>query len=478
MEFLAFIAALIALVWGTALVRRGGVLAASMLVLVSGIVFGPPFFSLPGGPMPITIDRVLLGLLVVMYAVYRKLGWIEARPTTAADAVLLTLIGVLAMSVFSHDWKINRSQPLSYLVFLWLMPQALYWVVRHVEFTERRLRWVFATFAVLGIYLAITAVFEAKYKWSMVYPRYIVSPQFKEWLGRGRGPLLNPAGNGILMTICLACGLMSWPRFGQFGKLLLACVFTPVMLLGVYCTLTRSAWMGVASAMVLLMAIYLPRQWRMPTIVTVLLVSLFTAAANWDHLLAFKRDKNLTAADAADSASLRPILAYVAAKMFVDRPVAGCGLGQYAQASLPYLADRSIDLPVAKVEPYVQHNAVLSLLVETGLLGAVAYVLLIALWVREAWRLWRSEDVPQWQRQAGLVFLMALAGYLPNAMFQDTTIIPMANMLMFFLAALVLNLRKMPIEERAAPRPTAAGRGLATDVEQDWFGEPRSLEHV
>ena len=476
MEFIALIAALIALVWSAVLVRRGGLLAGCVTVIVAGTVFGPPFFSLAGGPMPITLDRVLLVLLVVMYGAYRWLGWASERPMTAADMVLLGLIGVLTLSVFSHDWKINRSQPLSYLVFLWLMPLALYWVARHATVTERGLRGVFLTFAVLGIYLAFTAVFEAKYKWDFVFPRYIVSPEFKEWLGRGRGPLLNPAGNGLLMSICLACGFTVWPRLGNVGKWAMVCLFAPIMFAGIYFTLTRSAWMGAGLAALLLVGVYLPKLWRTPAIVLTLAASLIFVAANWEDLLAFKRDKELTAADAADSASLRPILAYVATQMFWDRPLLGCGLGHYLDACPPYLADRSIDLPLAKLRPYVQHNALLSLLVETGLLGGVCFLLMWILWLREAWQLWRSDAFPIWQRQAGLVFLAAFAAYLPNAIFQDTTVIPMANMLMFFFAAIALNLRQTPIESTAPAKQIESI--FSADVEREWFGSRKTLEHV
>lgn len=486
MEFIALIVAVAAMVWGAALLRQGGLMAGCLLVLISGICFGPPFFSLAGGPMPLTADRALLGLLVVMYAGYRYFGWTECNPLTATDGAVAALIGILVLNTFTHDWKLNRSQPLSYLVFFWLMPVAIYWVARQMKITERGMRWLLGTFAVLGVYLAVTAVAEAKYQWGFVFPRYIVSLEHKEFLGRGRGPLLNPAGNGILMVLCLGCGLMAWPRFSRMGRLLLATGFVPLMLLGVYCTLTRSAWMGAGLGLLVVTALCLPRHLRMPAIAMTLILGTVTVAANWEHLLAFKRDKELTAAEAADSATLRPILAYVAWQMFWDRPIMGCGLAHYLDEKNPYLADRGIDLPLPKVRPYVQHNAVLSLLVETGLLGAGAFVVLIALWLREAWRLWRTSEKPLWQRQGGLVFLTAMAGYFPNAMFQDPTIIPMMNMLLFFFGGVTLNLAQSPAEPEAVPElevieedhDPVVELANAEAVERDWFGQPAPVEVV
>jgi O-antigen ligase len=126
--------------------------------------------------------------------------------------------------------------------------------------------------------------------------------------------------------------------------------------------------------------------------------------------------------------------------MFLDRPLFGCGFGQYFPESRPYLSDRSTDLPLEKARPYVQHNVFLALLTETGLLGAGLYVALLALWGRNAWRLWRWDEAPLAMRQCGLLFLALLAVYLSNAMFHDLAIIPMVNMLLFFLAGVMAGL--------------------------------------
>jgi O-antigen ligase len=174
--------------------------------------------------------------------------------------------------------------------------------------------------------------------------------------------------------------------------------------------------------------------------------------------LAFKRDKNLSAAETADSTTLRPILAYVAWQMFEDRPIMGCGLGHYLENHNPYLHDRSTELVLSKVKPYVQHNAMLSLLVETGLAGLTAFLLMLLLWARTAWQLWCKAELPLWRRQAGLLYLALLAAYLPNAMFHDTTIIAMQNMLLFFWGGVVMNVATQPAD---LVRPSATRNDLA-----------------
>ena len=71
-------------------------------------------------------------------------------------------------------------------------------------------------------------------------------------------------------------------------------------------------------------------------------------ATQWESLLTFKRDKELTAEATAESVKLRPILATIAWQIFCDHPLLGVGFGQYKEEHINYMADRSYDLPLEK----------------------------------------------------------------------------------------------------------------------------------
>ena len=125
-----------------------------------------------------------------------------------------------------------------------------------------------------------------------------------------------------------------------------------------------------------------PRRFRLGLLVAVLLLGASVVVSRWDHLVAFKRDKHVSASEMAESANLRPILAAYAWEMFRDRPFAGCGFGQYRQVNVDYQSRRSFDVPMEKAKQYVQHNVFLSLLTETGLMGVTLFVLLLWLLAR------------------------------------------------------------------------------------------------
>jgi O-antigen ligase len=255
---------------------------------------------------------------------------------------------------------------------------------------------------------------------------------------------------------------MWWGRLNRSGRALLL-AGAALVGLGIYSTFTRSVWLGAGLGLVVLLGLGLPRSWRVPALGTLLLTAAAVGATQWTHILAFKRDRDLDAQQTLESVKLRPVLAVVAWNMFLDRPMLGCGFGQYAHQSVDYLADRSSGLRLEKARPYAQHNVLLALLVETGLLGMGLYVALLALWLRDAWRVWRSGTAPAWARHLALVFLVLLANYLANGAFHDLSLVFMVNMLLFFMAGLTSGLRGYgrprdrgsfePSEQRPQVRP-------------------------
>lgn len=425
--------------WLAALLWRGGPLAGALLVLLAGICFGYPFFHLDGGPVPLTADRLLFAILLAQCVVWQRLGWTEARPVGKPEVLLAAFIGALGLSTLLHDWHYEHNQPAARLLFYYFMPAGMYWIARQIPLNERGAQLVFGSFAAFGVYLAATAVAEVLRITEAVFPSYIAASNYYEFLGRARGPLLNPAANGYLLALGCCATLMWWPRLNRVGQLALLGVAV-LFLAGLYSTLTRCVWLGAVAMLSVIAALTLPRSWRTPILGGVMLTGILVAATQWERLLSYKREAGRSEQEAAESVELRPILATVAWKMFLKQPLFGCGFGHYRQRYSDVLDDRDTDLPLDKSRRYVQHNVWLGLLTETGLIGAGLFTLLVGYWLRDAWRLWRS-TAPLWARQFGLMFLATFASYFTNAMFQDLAIVPMINMILFFLAGLIAGLR-------------------------------------
>lgn len=428
MEIIGLIAGLMALVWTAVLVRKGGLLAGCLLVVFVGACLGHAFFH----HSVLTLDRVLLAALFGYYLIQRRWSPDKSNPLTVPDVLLVILLVVLAVNTFSHDWRINEKQPASRFLFLYLMPAVMYWLGRECKIRQQQARWLMFSFSIFGVYLALTAVAELRGWTPLVMPRYVISNEFEEFLGRARGPFLNPSANGIYMTTALACLLMYWPRTSGLKRVGLE-VGALIISVGCFATLTRCVWLGFVLGLIALTWLCCPKRVRLGLLILFLCVSTLGVTLSWNRLVAFKRDKDVPASQMAESARLRPMLAAVAWQMFQQRPITGYGLGQYTHSDDEFIAARRVDMPLDRVRPYHQHNIILSLATETGLLGTLPFLALIASWAVAAHQLWRSDGTPLEVRQLGLVYLVTLVNFTANGMFQDVTIIPTVNLLLFFL---------------------------------------------
>lgn len=429
--------------------RRGGLLGATLLVFVAGVCFGPYWWSMETQPIPLSVDRVLwVVLMAVALFAYRFRRDSSPRLDTA-EGVLLALLGwLLVVGIIRGDGG-DPAAAVARWLFYYAMPAGLYFAARQSrvdQSTSYRAGWGLVGF---GVYLALVALAEVTDLHQVVFPRYIASPEYAEFFGRARGPLLNPIGNGVLLSFAWLGAIALWPHCARRCRLSLAAIHA-ILLAALFATLTRSVWLGVAAVAVTVAAVLAGRRAR-----AVLLLAgcagVLAVGLGWhESLLSFKRDRNLSAEAARESVELRPILAAVALRMFADHPVTGVGLAGYDEAKLAYLADRNSAYPLSRAKPYTQHNVFLSLLVESGLVGLGLFVLFLSLSAREAWFLWRRRSADWCYRLWGLIALGVIAVYVVNGLFHDVSIIPMLNAALLLAAGLCRAARHNAAAEAAA----------------------------
>jgi hypothetical protein len=443
MEILILFAIAAFAVWAVLLFRIWNGLSYKFLpvcglaVVLSGCVIGYDFFHLPMGPLPLTIDRVLLVVLLCGFGYQLIQGRERWQRLNVADWVILFNIGMLSISVLLHDWSFKQNLPVSRLLFFYLMPLALYFTMRQVRLGPPELKLIGSCLAGLAVYLAITAFAETRELTSAVFPRYIATPG--EFYGRGRGPLLNPVINGMLMVMG-CCGLwMGWSGGDRKRKALIAGL-TAVIAIGVFCTYTRSVWLGFVASAALFIFYPAPRSTKVAMWVASFVFLVATFPVVGEKLFSFKRDKAVTQTEMELSAKLRPMFVEVAWKMFQDRPLFGCGLGHYSREKYPYLKAADASQPLMATKGYMQHNVFLAYLTETGLVGLLCLLAMLAAMGFQSWRLWRNQNEELITRLFGLLALAMLLNYSINGMFHDVSIIPMANLLLLFLFGIVNNM--------------------------------------
>ncbi len=455
MNFLMALAIPVLLIWAIVVFRsnRWALLKPWMtyqnlmvVSLIAGCCLGYEFFHLSVGPIPATIDRIFWGAMMCLFGFFIYKNQIRLRPFNHLDLFVLGLLLFIAFSTFSHDWKYRGNEPMGRLLFFNLMPAGFYLVARNIKFEAKHFQQAFWLFSLFGIYLALTAIAEVR-GWSfLVWPRYIADPSEAEFFGRARGPMMNPVANGMAMMFALGSTLILWPNDTSKLKLRIYVASVSVLLtVGIVATMTRSVWLGLPVIFFALVWLPAPNRLRggmaiAAMVILALGISLFGSKFN-----SFQRDKYVTASEMSESASLRPMLAFVAFKMFEDRPIMGCGFGQYTKYKRVYHLESGSGMPLQKVLVYMQHNIVLSYLTELGLIG-VAFLLAITITSASmAFRIWRRflrgapepDSTGYFQFKFSTLMMVMVICWMTNGMFHDVSIIPMVGSFMYFLFGMI-----------------------------------------
>jgi N-acetylglucosaminyldiphosphoundecaprenol N-acetyl-beta-D-mannosaminyltransferase len=440
MPIVAAILGLAAIVWGIAYAHRGSVLVGCGLFVAIGYIFGHQFWNSHLGPLPITLDRLVLVGLLAALAIQWRIGRLQLSTISGCDWMLLAMLLVLIASAATSGHAENiagTSSKWGRLLASFILPAILYLVVRQCGATPREWTWLLAGFVVLGVYLGVTAVLEIAGRWSLVFPRYIADPGLGIHFGRARGPDLNAASLGLYLTASFWCG---WTLLGcatRRWQQLAITLALPLFALGVFVTYTRSTWLGLVASGLVVLAFQIPQRLRVPALAAATLAGLLVAAVSWSHVVGLQREG--TAAESEHSVDQRTSFAYVSWQMFRDHPVLGVGIGRFYDRKLPYLSDRSQPFELESIRPLHHHNTLLSILTETGIVGFAAVAAVLIAWSRQAWLLARNVEASRWTRAQGVLMLAIITNYLCSAVFHDLTLVPSQHGLLFLFAALTVN---------------------------------------
>lgn len=441
MSFILVIAAIAAIVWTMVFFRRGSLVDGCLALLIVGYCFGHYFLQFQIGPLPLTLDRVLLAVLCIGFVVQFASRRVGAKPAVGVDWLLLALVLVLTGSALlpgAGSLDLSEGGAIWRLVAVYMMPLAVYWIVRQSRLSESFVRRIYFALFFLGVYLAITAIAEVNGQWWAVFPWYLSDPALGAHFGRARGPQLAAYSVGLYLTVGLVAAWLLLPRLSRPLRLVVLATY-PLFGAAIYCTYTRSAWLAAAGALAVLLAVRLQGAWRHLILTGSLVAVVLVAVTQWDHILGFQRETS--ASDTRHSVSQRTSFAYVSWRMFQQRPILGYGLGQFYEAKKTFLADRSRDYELESIRGLQHHNTFLSLLTETGMVGLALFLAVLVAWARSAWLLCRSSLASDWVRGFGAMTLALLAAYAASAMFHDLTLSPADQTLLFFAAAVTVGLR-------------------------------------
>lgn len=465
MAFIILLAICIALVWGTWYVFYGSPVLGCLVFLLTACCFGHEWFNFDLGPIPLTLDRLVIVAIVGAAAAQWWLGRLDVKPLRVADKIAVFFMAVLTLRSFGEQSErvvFGDMPPLMRLTLGYLLPLTVYFLARNSRISNGGLQALYVCVIMFGLYLATTGLLEISGQWWAVFPRYISDPEVGLHFGRARGPMVQAVTFGLFLGTCL---LTAWISLVRVPRLCKPPLVAAMMLFAaaIYYSYTRSVWLGAAVGLFVVLGFTLHASWRRLVLGSMIALALILGATKADSIVGFKREGSV--ADTRESVSMRGSFTYVSWKMFLDRPVWGFGFGQFPHAKLPYLADRSTDLHLEVIRPYVHHNTFLSLLTETGVIGMGLFVALLIGWCRQSVCLCQ-QAVPDWIRMQAVLSLGVLGLYTCQLLAHELSYTPLDNSLVFLIVGLTSGLygQYMPavVETQAEQGSTEAVRKLET----------------
>jgi hypothetical protein len=206
MGLLAIIFLVAGLVWTSLLliyrpnISGNWVSLGTLSAFFTSIVFGYDFFHKDLGPLPLTIDRFILGVSCAIAASGLLLNRHRLPNLSGLDICILAWFGALAFSTFTTDYGYRDKLPVSRLLFYNFLPVVSYFLLRVYPLSSAQQRGLLWALVGLGLYLGFTGLAEWRRWHGLVFPKYISSPTFTEFYGRDQRNTAQSQRSGLSLT--------------------------------------------------------------------------------------------------------------------------------------------------------------------------------------------------------------------------------------------------------------------------------------
>lgn len=384
----------------------------------------------------VTIPRLGVIVLMLLFLAMLMLGRIPVRFAWPISGLMAALATYFLVSAYFTGFQTRSIVSIHYrLIGGYLFPFIIFALVLHSFRHERDFRRMCIFFALLSVYLTFTGWCEHFELTSLIFPRFISDPAVGIHFGRVRGPFVMSPAMGLSLCFCFFNNLVLARDMRGVNRWMLL-TLNVLMLPPIFWTHTRSVWLSFVVCL-LIWALYSQRRTTRVVIVSVLIAGmLLISVLNMENFLSENRSKGgLTD---TEPILLRIGLAQMTWEMVKDFPLFGVGFGHFRDFAPGYARDPSSPY-FAFGSTALEHNNLLSIVAETGIVGLVLYAFLIFSILRESVRLYKKLP-PTSPRMIGrdllILYWILAAAYLIDGTFRETSDNPFANCLFFGLSAI------------------------------------------
>jgi putative inorganic carbon (hco3(-)) transporter len=373
-----------------------------------------------GVPGPLSPDRLLFAGAIA--AVLLRAPPVADRPRLRITGThwLLALAGAYALvsalvagTFFQRDGFIKIVDAFGILPFLTFLVAPVVYREPH----QRRV--LLGALVALGAYLGFTVLFQMLKLDALVFPKYILDPDYGMHPGRGRGPFVDPVACGLALYTCaVACAIAIATWRSPLARAVAVAVGL-LCIVGAFLSLERSVWIGA----VLGTTVAMLTSRRLRAYLAPMAVAMALAVAT--SLAVIPGLSQLVSERVNDPSALwdRKNLDRAGINMLAAKPLFGFGWSRFVTYSGDYF-EQAADYPLtaAGVNPnddrFGLHNTPLTYGVELGLIGLTPWLLGLALGVGGALASRGPPDLLAWRvglLAVALAFLAVVNAVPPSA---------------------------------------------------------------
>ncbi len=398
----------------------------------------------------VTIPRLFIVVLVVLFVLMAAMGRIRVTMGGAIGGMMAVLALYFTISAAASGFETHSPIKVHYrLIGGYLFPFTVFALVLNGVRDERSVRRVATFFFFIGLYLSFTGWMEQFKVWALVWPKFIADSTVGIHFGRARGPFVQSAAMGLALTYCYFNNLVLARQSNPVARWLIYCL-NLLMLPVIFWTKTRSAWLGFLLCCIVWFIYSRKRTIRALWVAVLIAGCALVAVLNMHNFLSEDRDKG--GVTDVEPILVRLGLAQITWRMFEDRPVFGVGFGHFRDYA-PQFADDPSSPFYAFASTAMEHNNLLSILAETGLVGLLIYLILLIAILRVSLSLWRRLPVTApcfINRDLIVLFWILTLAFLTDGFLRETSDNPFANSLFFGLSGVIVALNTL-----LGPRPLA-----------------------
>ena len=345
-----------------------------------------------GVPGALSPDRLLFAGAIV--AVLLRAPPVADRPRLRISGAhwLLALAAVYALaSAFVAGTVFEREKLFKIIDAFGILP-FLVFLVAPVVFTTPRQRGVLlATLVALGAYLGLTVLFETVGLDALVFPKYILDPDYGIHVTRGRGPFVDAVANGLALYMCSVICAIAVALWQTRLTRSLALAIGLLCMVGAFLSLERSVWIGAVLGTVVGVLATRGLRRYLPVLVVAIAVAVAVPLALIPGLQGTVSERTNDQATIWD----RQNLVRAAVNMVEAKPIFGFGWSRFADDSADYF-QQSPDYPLTATSAGV-HNTPLLYAVELGLVGMTLWIMGVLFGVGGALATRGPPDLDAWR---------------------------------------------------------------------------------